>query len=118
MFHYSFLFTFVLFPIISVAECGLYRISGTIQQDKNLNFEFLINANTRSEIKLALPRKESFKYLPYLNRPTSAEVIITSKMDNTKGIVSSVEKLSFDVDQLNTIVNSQFILVQSKDCQK
>ena len=98
--------------------CGRYKIAGIIRKNKDRGILFVVNEKTKSEYNFKPAAGELPKFVAYTDVPIRMEANIT-KLEATRGEVANPSKIVPMVpDPLNPNLNSGFILINQKKCEK
>lgn len=102
-------------------ECGYYTFKGVLRADKKdkASFIYIVNEKTMSQMSFSFSdKKEMMKLFPLLDKPTSFEGFISSKMDGTKGVIKEVSAIENRFpDPLNPAKDTGIHFIKSIKCE-
>lgn len=102
----------------AIKGCGRYKVAGIIRKNKEHGIHLVVNEKTASEYQFKPASGELPKFVGFIDLPIKLETSVT-KLDGTKGEVASPSGIKPIVpDPLHPNLNSGFILIEQKKCEK
>lgn len=105
-------------PYESYQGCGEYWTAGIVRSTK-LGYFIVVNEKTQSEYNFKAPILEEPKLAPYVDRPMKAKVVLSQKLNGTRGDIEKVIQATNRVpNPLHPILDTGFRLIKKMECKK
>ena len=96
--------------------CGVYLVEGTVRMIKSSPTLF-INEKTKSELTLSAPLQIGIRLAAYVDQPISGEIVITKKMDGTRGVIAKINDLKDRAPDPLHKFEERFDLIKTMECK-